>query len=241
MEKMKNTFIYIVLIVIIILLLLKGCEIQKDRDNMLTQLSTFKIENQNFKVKVNKDSSTIVTQRQTILTQDEAIKLGILKLNGEIKKVQSQVNQVQEFVINDVPVPYVPDNFIDTSGWYVKLKNGDTSKSICDSFIKNSVLVGTQFKKDEKWLKMDGKIKKDGLQLDSMTIPNESSVTIGYRKYGFFNLKSEPIVEIKNTNPYLKVSKVSNVLIKNNKSIFSKKGFWFAIGILGGVYLHTKL
>ena len=75
----------------------------------------------------------------------------------------------------------------------------------------------------------------------SLKILNESSVTIGYRKHGFLNLKSEPLVEIKNTNPYLKVSKISNVVIKNNKSIFSKKGFWFAIGILGGVYLHTKL
>ena len=51
MEKIKNTFIYIVLLVIIVLLLLKGCELKKDRDNMLTQLSTYKIENQTFKSK----------------------------------------------------------------------------------------------------------------------------------------------------------------------------------------------
>ena len=205
---------------------------------MLTQLSTFKIENQTFKVKVNKDSSTIVTQRQTILTQDEAIKLGILKLNGEIKKVKSQVNQVQEFVINDVPVPYVPDNFIDTSGWYVKLINGDTSKSVCDSLIKNSVLVGTQFKKDDKWVKMDGKIKKDGLQLDSLSIPNESSVTIGYKKYGFLNLKREPLVEIKNTNPYLKTNSVNNVSVKDKPNLFQRKGFWAGVGVIVGLLLH---
>lgn len=238
MEKIKNTFIYIVLLVIIVLLLLKGCEIKKDRDNMLTQLSTFAVENQFFKVRVNKDSSTIISQRQTILTQDEAIKLGILKLDGEIKKVQSQVNQVQKLVINDIPIPYIPNNYVDTSGWYHRFKNGDTSKSICDSFINNSVLVGTQFKKDDKWLKMDGKIKKDGLQLDSMTIPNESSVTIGYRKYGFLNLKREPIVEIKNTNPYLKTGKVDNVSVKNKPNIFQRKGFWAGIGIVAGLLLH---
>ena len=238
MEKIKNTFIYIVLLVIIVLLLLKGCELKKDRDNMLTQLSTYKIENQTFKVKVNKDSSTIITQRQTILTQDEAIKLGILKLDGEIKKVQSQVNQVQKLVINDIPIPYIPNNYVDTSGWYIKLKNGDTSKSICDSFIKNSVLVGTQFKKEDKWLKMDGKIKKDGLQLDSMTIPNESSVTIGYRKYGFLNLKREPIVEIKNSNPYIKTDKVDNVSVKNKPKLFQRKGFWAGLGVVAGILLH---
>jgi len=238
MEKAKNTFIYIVLIIIIILLLFKGCELQKDRDSVLTQLSTYKIEQQQFKVRINKDSSTILTQSQTILTQDEALKLGLLKLNGEIKKVQSQVNQVQEFVINDIPVPYVPDNYADTTDWYLKFKNGDTSKSICDSFIKNSVLINTPFKKEDKWLQMNGKIMKDGLQLDSLMIPNESSVTIGYRKYGFLNLKKEPIVEIVNSNPYLKTNKANNVNIKNKPNLFQRKGFWAGIGVVIGVLLH---
>ena len=238
MEKIKSTFIYIVLIAIIVMLLFKGCELKKDRDNVLTQIATYKIGEQQFKLTINKDSSTIITQRQTILSQDEAIKLGLLKLNGQITKVQSQVNQVQDIVLNSVPLPYIPDNYVDTSGWYAKFKNGDTSKAICDSLIANSVLVNTEFKKDDKWYSINGKVKKDGLQLDSLKITNESSVTIGYRKYGFLNLKSEPIVEIKNSNPYIKTIKANNINIKNNPNLFQKKGFWAVIGIVAGILLH---
>jgi len=238
MQKIKDNLLFIILIIIIILLLLRGCEIQKDRDNMLTQLSTFKIEQQGLKVKINKDSSTIVTQNQTILSQDEAIKLGLLKLDGEIKKVQSQVNSVQELVINDIPIPYISDNFVDTSGWYLKYKSGEITPEICDSFIKNSVLVNTEFKKDDKWFDIGGKIKKEGIVIDSIIIPNEQSVTIGYKKSGFLNLKREPIVEIKNSNPYIKIPKANNVNVKDKPNLFQKKGFWVGVGTIIGVILH---
>ena len=238
---MVHKIINIALLILVILLLLKGCEMQKDRDNLLTQISTYKLSEKAFKTKILSDSSTLATQTQTILSQKEAIKLGLLKLEGEITKVQSQVRQQQDVKINNVEVPYIPSGYTDTSGWYSKLKNGDTSKAICDSLIANSIVVPQRFSLEQKWYSIDGKVNKSGLLLDSLKIKNESSVTIGYRKYGFLKLKREPIVEIKNTNPYLSVSKVSNVVIKPNKSIFKSKAFWTGVGIFGGIYIHSKL
>jgi hypothetical protein len=238
---MMHKIINIALLIVVILLLLKGCEMQKDRDNLLTQMNTLKAGEKVFKTKILADSSTLSTQTQTILSQEEALKLGVLKLEGEIKKVQSQVRQLQDIQIRDIEVPFVPSGYTDTSGWYSKLKNGDTSRSICDSLIANSIIVPQRFSLEQKWYSIDGKVNKNGLLLDSFKIKNESSVTIGYRKYGFLNLKREPLIEIKNTNPYLSLSKVSNVVIKPNKSIFKSKAFWTGIGIFGGIYLHSKL
>jgi len=214
---------------------------QKDKDNLLTQMATLKAGEKAFKMKILKDSSTLATQTQTILSQKEALKLGILKLEGEIKKVQSQVRQTQNVEIRDVKVPFIPNGYTDTSGWYSQLKNGEFSKEICDSLIQNSIVVPQRFSLEQKWYSIDGKVNKEGLTLDSLKIQNESSVTIGYRKYGFLKLKREPLVEIKNTNPYLSLSKVGNVVVKPNKGIFKSKVFWTGIGIFGGIYLKSKL
>jgi hypothetical protein len=238
---MVNKILNVALLIIVVLLLLKGCEIQKDRDNLLTQMATYKNGEKEFKKKILADSSTLATQTQTILTQNEAITLGLLKLEGDIKKVQSQVRQKQDISISDIAIPFVPNGYADTSKWVAKFKKGDTSKAICDSFIANSVIVPQDFGIKDKWYSIDGKVKKNGLQLDSLKITNESSVTIGYKKGGFLNLKLEPIVEIKNSNPYLSVSKMNNVIVTKNKSILQSKLFWMGVGIIGGIYIHTKL
>lgn len=237
---MKDKIIIIVLAIVIVLLLYKGCEVVRDRNELLTQVSNYQIGEKEFKSRILKDSSTIASQSQTLLTQEEAIKLGLIKLEGDIKKVQSQVRQVQNIGLDSVFVPFIPNHYIDSSDWILKFKQGDKSKSVIDSLVANSLIVPKAFELDSKWYNIEGKVKKDGVLIDSMNILNESSVTIGYKKSGFLNLKREPIVEIKNTNPYLQVSKVNNVVVKQKKGILQSKLFWMGVGILGGIYLHSK-
>ena len=230
---MKN-IINIALIILVVFLFLKSCSENKERENLLNQLSNYEIGNKAFDIERKKDSSTIAQQGQTILTQNEAIKIGLLKLDGEIKKVQSQVNQTQKIKIENVPVPYVPGGFSDTTGWSLRIKNGEKSTELLDSLINNSVVVPQKFKLENKWYNLGGNVKKDGILIDSLSIENESSVTVGWKKTGFLNLKREPIVEIKNTNPYLQVTKMNNVVIKNKKGLFENKFFWVGVGLLGG-------
>jgi len=74
--------------------------------------------------------------------------------------------------------------------------------------------------------------------MDSIKIENESSVTIGWKRSGFLWLKKEPIVEVKNTNPYLQVTKMSNIVVKKSKSLFDSPIFWIGVGIIGGHFLN---
>jgi hypothetical protein len=237
MKKNYKEILIIALGIIIILMQLKSCNLQEEKDNLLGQVSQYQLNEKAFKTKILKDSSTLASQEQTILTQEEAIKLGLLKLEGEIKEVQSQVTQKQVIKYEKVNVPFVPNNFTDTSGWYAKLTNGDQSVAFVDSLMANSIIVPQRFEKKERWIEIDGVVKKEGLVIDSLKISNESSVTIGYKKWGFLGLKKRPIVEIKNTNPYLGVTKINNIVIKKNKSIFKKPIFWAGVGLLGGLIL----
>jgi hypothetical protein len=214
---------------------------KEENDRLLNQVSSYQIGEKAFKSKILADSSTLATQTQTILTQGEAMKLGLLRMDGEIKQFKSQIRYLQELTINDVPVQYIPDDYADTTEWIAKFKKGDTSKAICDSLIANSIIVPKRFGVSDKWYSINGKVNKDGLLIDSLKLTNESSVSVGYKKSGFLNLKREAIVEIKNTNPYLNVSKMNNVVLKDKKGIFQSKWFWSGLGVIGGFYLHNKL
>jgi len=235
--KKSESILLISLGLLILMLLWKGCQMQKENENLLKQVSSYQVGEKQFKTKMQDDSSTIALQTQTILTQEQAVRIGVLRLEGSIRKVQSQVRELQEISINDVPVQYIPDDYADTTEWIAKYRGGDTSKAICDSLKANSVIVPKAFGVSDKWYSINGKVKKDGLLLDSLKIFNESSVTIGWKNKGFLGLKKEPVVEIKNTNPYLKVTKMNNVIIQKKKNIFQSPFFWLGVGVVGGKFI----
>jgi hypothetical protein len=235
---MKSRILNIILIIIIIILFWKGCEYSKEKKQLVSQISNYELVQKGFETKMLKDSTTIATQSQTILTQEDAIKLGVIKLNDKIKKATSQVTETQVIKVDSVFMPFIPRGYMDTLEWISKFKNGDKSKEVIDSLIANSIIVPQIFSTKSKWFRIYGKVKKNGVLMDSIRLVNESSVTIGYKKKGFLNLKNEPIVEIKNTNPFLGVTKMDNVVIKEKKTILQSKLFWLGIGILGGLFVN---
>ena len=158
---MKNKITIADLVILLLLVIWKGCQLKADHDNLLNQVSSLQTGEKFYKTKVLADSSTIASQTQTILSQDEAIKLGLLKLEGDIKKVQSQVRQGQTINIDSVPIPFVPDNFADTSGWMVRLRQGDSSKATLDSLLANSIIIPKKFSLKDKWYSIDGKVLRD--------------------------------------------------------------------------------
>ena len=229
-----NLLLYSIIAILIIIGLSQACHYQKKQDDLLSQISQYQLGEKAFTKKINADSSTIVQQEQTILTEKEAIKLGLLKLEGEIKKAQSQVRQTQLIKYDSISVAYVPDNFIDSSKWLFKFKNGFKSNDVIDSLIANSIIVPKSFATKSKWFSINGKVNKENVLIETLSIPNESSVTVGWKRTGFLWLGKKQFVEVKNTNPYLSVVKLSNVVIEKKKGLLSKPVFWVAVGVVGG-------
>lgn len=224
--KNSNRIIYLVLSVIIIVLLWRGCEAERDRSKLIIQLGDYRIKEKVFNVERLKDSSTLATQSQTILSQKEAIKLGLLELEKSIKEVQSQVKQKSTTTIIEKQIPFIPNGYVDTIG-IIKVENGEVIR-------RDSIAVPTRFKLNEKWFNLDGLVKKDGLVIDSLSIPNKTIVTVGYKKAGFLNLSKDAVVQVKNENPYVSVVGMDNVVIKSKRPLWKKTLFTIGIGILIG-------
>jgi hypothetical protein len=238
MDKLKNIVIAAALIVIIGMIW-QSCNERKGRAELLDQISSYELQNKAFSVKRFSDSSTIAEQTQTLLTQKEAAKLGLIELKGQITKLQSQVSQKQKVRYDSLLVEFVPDNFADTTSpyWVSRFRNGDTSRATIDSVIANSIIVPKPFSSHKQWLNIDGKVTKTGITIDSMTIPNKSTVTVGWKPSGFLHLSKTPVVEIVNTNPNITVEGMNNVVIKKKKGLLQKPLFWTVVGFVGGVFL----
>lgn len=224
-----------------IILFWKGCDYYDRYKNLLSQVSKFKDCEIAFQVQRQKDSSTIASQEAILLTQEEAIKLGLLRDAEKYGHIQSQVITKTKIVIDSVFIPYTPPNMTDTTGWAFWYRNGDTSKAIIDSLIANSIIVPATWDKSDRWVSVSGKVEKSGVLIDTIIIPNETSVTIGYKKTGFLKLGRKQVVDIQNTNPYLSTDAMKNVVIKPNKSLLNNKLFLIGVGLFGGLFLATKL
>lgn len=226
--NIKNLII-ILLGLLLLAILYKGCQDASDRKNLISQLSEYRLKEKAFEVKRLADSSTLSTQTQTIMSQKDAIALGLLELQKNMKEVQAQVKQKSEVIIVDKPVPYIPHGWADTSG-LVKNEKGEVIR-------RDSIAVPTRFKLNEKWFNIDGYVKKEGLKIDSLTIPNKTTLTLGYNKKGFLNLGREAVVTLKNDNPYLVVTGMDNIVVKKKKKFWQSPLFQIGLGVVGGYML----
>jgi hypothetical protein len=227
--KKVNRVIYVLLFIVIIVLLWRSCESERDRSKLISQLGDYRLKEKVFNVERLKDSSTLATQSQTILSQKEAIELGLLELEKSMKEVQSQVKQKSTTTIIEKQVPFIPDGYVDTIG-IVRGDNGEVVR-------RDSIAVPTRFKLNEKWFNVDGLVKKDGLVIDSLTIPNKTIVTVGYKKAGFLNLSKDAIVQVKNENPYVNVTGLDNIVIKKKKKIWQNPLVHIGVGVVLGYYI----
>ena len=229
MKNIRNAVMGICAIVIILLLIQK-CSSDNQRQDLMNQLAMAKHNEHTFQTIRRQDSSTIVQQTQIILTQDEAIKAGLVTLDGSIKRLQSQIKVGSTIYIDSVDVPFIPQNFADTTGLWSKYRQTPSGR------VKDSVAVPQSFAVSQKWFSIGGEVRKQGLHIDSIVIPNKTEVSVGLERKNFFS-KLSPVIEVKNDNPYLQVKALNNVVVKQKNPILHSKIFWFGVGLVSAVLL----
>lgn len=217
------------LILVLISLLWDSCNKDKERKELMNQLSEYQIKEKVFRSERQKDSSLIVTQNQTIMSKDEAIKLGLLEVDKRIKEVESQLQAKINVVVTEKDVPFIPNGYADTTGW-VRDDKGQVIRT-------DSISVPQDFALNEKWFQISGTVKKSGLLLDSIKLPSKFTVTQGKEKSGFLNLGRTSVVQVKIDNPYIDVSSLSNIKVKKKKSVFNSPFFYLGVGVAGGFLL----
>ena len=186
--------------------------------NYKSQVEKFDLKTQVFTQKLLEDSTKLAEQDQVILTQKDAIRLGLLEIEN-IKKVKSKVKTITEIQIDSIIV-----RFTDT------LKVSDTI------YQKGIIKVPKRFLVAKDNYTLGGVIRTKDILFDSLLIPNTVEITIGYKDNGFLK-KSTPIVEVTNSNPYLNIVDMNNVITKENKRFYQKPIFWAGVGLLGGIII----
>ena len=174
-------------------------------------MSKLELTNQSFKEVLTKDSIKISKQEQLILTQKDAIELGLLELD-KLKKIKSQVKIESQVRIDSVFLPF-------TDSIYITVK--DTS------------FLSRKFSISKKHYSINGSTLNKGIQIDSLFIFNDVKITLGNERLGIFK-KNIPIVKVENSNPYIKTINMNNIVIKDEKKIYQRNSFWAGIGFIVG-------
>ena len=207
------------LIWLIILLIFCGILYGKQQsiNSFKHQMQKFQLDNLAFEEEINEKGQRIVSQEQIILSQKDAIEQGLLELD-RLKKVQSQVNVVTETIIDTFIVSHT-----DTIVQYIE----------GDAFLK----LPHTYNYYTEHLNFGAEVSSQGLKVNNISILNTSSITIGYKNNGLFR-KSTPIVELKNSNPYVQTNSVGNVVIKEKKSLIENPKVWGGLGFFLGLLIN---
>lgn len=181
------------------------------------QIIKLKDGEQVFVEKINEQGLKIGEQDQVILSQKDAIAYNLLEISN-LKKVKSQVTIRTITKIDSVYIPIIDtiDRIVyDTSG-IALLK------------------LPTKFGLENEWYSLFSTINKGGLLIDSLSLFNRQTITLGLKSNGIFKSPT-PTVIVQNENPYVNISSMKNVVIKDNTRFYDKKGFWFGVGIGTGI------
>lgn len=224
---MKKTIIYIVTV----LLLLGGVigyfknELNKKDD----VIGIMAIEKQELNSIINKKNVTIKEQDVVILKTKESLKNYTDTIFDLKRKNEKKIKEVISYYSNRTTV--VIDSFIVNT-----VDSIPYPEYITDSFAReNMVTVPRTYDVDSANFKFNATVKKEGLTINSLVIPDTT--------YGrFVELKSGDIkYQFFNTNPYIKIDGANSAVYKKPKKTFwshvKEKGILIAIGVLVGSQL----
>ena len=210
-------------LVIIILGLIAFYGVMKDRANqaMINDLQAESLsKDQRFIERIKLDSTREYTQNQLLSTERNARILA----EDEAKRFKkiSQVTKVNVKVVHDTILAEYTN----------KPKVTDTSDHFTDiGNMVDCIPIGTEFAYKTKWDTIQGKVDSTGIQITkNVTNLGELTTIVGYEKQGLFK-KSKPVVLVTTENPSVRITGMSNVVVKQPKP---KRLAWFGSGVVVG-------
>ena len=212
-----NRFLIGVIIVLVVFVLLReGCN-QRNTDNLISDIANYKTESENYKTKLGLEINTnralaLETQDQikSLIATNDTLKEWV----NEFKEIQGAVTIRETTIVKEIAVPFdrpIPCDF--------------------KPFKANKI---------EKDFQFYTTIANTGLTIDSLKIPNEAKILIGEKKEGFLNLKTKLVVDVNNSNQYIKTSNIAGYVYEPKKKWYEKMWVNFAIGF-GAGYIGSQV
>lgn len=220
----KKTYIRAIAVMTILMLLTVLCYWNKSLQLSKAQkeITLLKRQKGEFKVTINNKNEVIATQEQNIVEMQTAIK-ELFDEKERWKTVKSVVRIETKIVYDTIIINYL-DTIYDTDTIYPS----------------GTITVPKRFSKTDEYYKISGLVLLDGIMIDSLIIPNDTRVVIGSKKEKWWK-KAKPIVEVKNTNKYLTVQSMDNVVVEDKKKFYQKNSFWMLLGVTLGLSTLTLI
>ena len=213
MTQRKKTLLYTIIVLVIIFFGIDRCKRIQELESLTEEINKARFENQAFESQINEQGEEITMQRQLIVSKNEAIKLGMRKIEG-LTNYKNQISAITETKFDTIYAAYQKDTSAE-------------GKEV------------TSFKYTEPWISFDGQLLDSGVAITDLNIKNEYVLTISDKKIGFFK-KPEPTITLLNKNPYTQTKGLTNISIKQEQSILKRPWIWLTFGITSGI-LITRL
>jgi hypothetical protein len=206
------------LILMLLLMLIRTCNTLHKTEQELEQIDSA---NDEFTIRIAQDSMKLISQAQTIVSSDRKYK-DLEKINKDLEIKASQA------------VQYRTKTVVKT-----EFQLGETV--YIDSF--PHLRLPRSFGREGKWLSIGGTINRLGrLQIDSIVIPVSYTVAIGdtLRK-GFLSRKRDKVVRIGIDNPYVEVTGMNNIVVRQDKKWWQTDAAKIGLGaVLGFAICRAK-
>jgi hypothetical protein len=208
----RLVMLYCAIFLLFILLLLGYVlDNNKQKRELYNQLE---LKDQDFKKYKTKQGATVALQEQRILELTKE-NMSLIKTVNKFKEVQGQVEVRTIIQYKEVKVPYPVE----------VVKYIDTHTN--DIYVK----IPLPFERKDSLLSISGVIGIDGVEIDSLTIPSNLTITTGKVSGGLFK-QDKYMVEVVSSNPHVDISKVKNTQFKPKTKWYKRWWFGFGLGSL---------
>jgi hypothetical protein len=197
---MRTDKIYLIALIVVLFFfgLREGCN-RREMSRLVVDVAKYSTEAQTYKTKLGLQVSTndaLVLQTQEQIKALVATNDTLREWIEDFKNIKASVVIKEVTVIREVPVPFdrpIPCEF--------------------------SPFAANKISKDFEFYST---VENTGLTIDSLKVPNVSTIVVGQKRSGFLGLKSSMVVDVNNSNPYIQTSNISGYVYEPEKKWHEK-------------------
>ena len=221
MRKYERT-IYFVVIFLLLVAAIKSCSQVADLNADYNQVTSAYNE---IKIKHNEDSSKIYSMQVEYASKIQDAERKSLALSLMKLKEPKEIVKIVYRTTLSTEIPLEKPTMIDTS-LYIKLPQ--------------------HFRRLDKWFIIDGRITTKGvIKIDSLNTNGTFTYAVGdTMRKGFFNRlmgKKDHVVRLHIDNPYMQVSNLENIYVREDKKWYQTTGFKMLLGAAVGFGVATTV
>jgi len=205
----------------ICLFLLWGLEkIEHNRDvqRNIDRIETLQTQNERYEVSV--DSLGAQTARQEVLLLDA--KRDYQTLSEKFTELQNTKSQTKVITRTQIDSVLIPVQTIDTM------------------FVDGNFAPIYNFRDSSEWYSIAGRVSPELALLEKVSFSNDITFSHRWERKNFLAKKTY-FVEVKNTNPYVRIQGVQNYQIEEEKRFWETRRFGFIVGFGSGLYIARHI